>query len=539
MRVISNAFAIPSYKLVSTWFSLLGFADVFGSTNGELINSREWWELPASLRRIYFVYSNTTDTDIYTTPWRACFKELFELVTSKKLPALRERIPSSLFRKLKESDKKITSSEMNWSTYIKYKAGLGKYDENKWICRKISLFRPKYDVDIVSSAIRMIFFEHIQKYPKAQAAAKLIQDFFTLHSDQWNASRLPLRSSDIRFIIMIDNFPKNLLDMYKLLIQNNNFDIAKKKKGLTFINKAYQTVQLVNAEILADFPFWYLTQACKSGSYQNWIERGNTIPETIDDLLIENGFGPVNHFIMGLFSNNIFRNALNNKKANRILKNFRIEYVGSYNQPILERPNLTTAFIPDIVSKAEDSLTQYLNMKIIGKASDLDVVVDILKSHNSLNQPYRTFQLNIYRYELIPNITHLNRKQNSSLTNLLKKYHANGVIVITKPTYIMGGLSRFSEIFNAARINFLEYKRVGKTPKNNQKIANDIVVKVNGFQKSVPITANHVIKFLKMFNFEASHECLFVKESFWNYIKEMLYFLSKSPNSSNKIVSHY
>jgi hypothetical protein len=105
------------------------------------------------------------------------------------------------------------------------------------------------------------------------------------------------------------------------------------------------------------------------------------------------------------------------------------------------------------------------------------------------------------------------------LIRLIKNEEADGFIVFTGFKKPSAELSRFGEIYNAARLEWKKYRKKGNVPPTNI-ISQHILKRISRFQRILP-TIIEVNSILYMFNFNANTIHQFVEYAFWNYIWEL------------------
>lgn len=515
-----------NYKTIEAWFAIQGYNEIktgknnYTSNSLQLIDSRNWEELPNIARRVYLVRTRrTNESNIWNN--------IMTLVNSIDYN-------QNLAKALRNRKKTIISGEnrkrISLHNYIKLKGGLNPGIHTR-------LYPLKYDLDIINAAFRLTFFEYIHRIKKLHSPrAKTMRKFFQSHPNKWIALRNPLLpSNDIRFLVMKDEITRNLNDLIKCIISVNihengslcpkdGFRLTKHNCiTLKDIDEFYIEIQLNNAEILTEFPVWSVRDAVRAGYFDDFIKNGyfNKIPSTMWELLIERGNGPINPFLMSLFGNSDFRYAFNNSSSSfsHFLPDSKVEFTGDITFPgLMDYDGQSTIFIPDAASNYSEIMgnTEFVNFKIIKNLQLHYLILDIMKMINSTSSHYKTFQMNVFTvFDLLK--SKLSKKKKDWYNQLLTRMNCEGLIIFTYQSEPIEGFPYFSEIQNAARLCFNKYK--GNIP-DLEKIFRDIIFKMKGFQPKIQYSRKEVIKILTLIDFNRKSEYLFVENIFMNFINQ-------------------
>ena len=514
-----------SFKMINQWFAIQGFKKEMDISFDEIyylkIDVSDLDQLPNSVPRVYYSL-NTNKKKTGPSPYSQSIKNLF-IRASDIYPELTK---IKKFKIFKEGSfiNKITNS----MAYIKH---------SKTLPLKSELYIPKYDEDLISATFRIAYYEFKTKQAKRSFNAKSIQNLFNSNkSRKWIATRKkPRKNPDFKFIVMIDDYESNIK---KMLLEISHQigginrtetveDLIQKVKNkwphgsLEQINKARIRSQLTSVKLLSQKSTWSFSEANRNFVFQGWLDRGYKLPDRLlgkHGLLWEARRGPLNYFLEGLFTNIEFRKAVilqTNIQLSLGEAEVHSDYVGStgykpkfLGQTTCHHPDAATNLIPNL------GYIEFISFKRESDVSSHNAISELLKNHNSVNQHYRNFQMNVYTTIDILNIEGLKRKK--ELIRLIKNEEADGVIVFTESKNPSAELPRFGEIYNAARLEWKKYRKKEKVPPT-YIISQHILKRISKFQRELP-TITELNSILYMFNFNAKTIHQFVEYAFWNYI---------------------
>jgi hypothetical protein len=529
-RMVSSSLKSGSqgkFKGIRNWFACQGYnqhIDLLSKDQLiEPIFTKGHNNIPKKYRRTYYVRNQKLNRK-ESSNYAKLFKELF-IEAKKKYSELSSR--STIY--IEENGKSKRLFLPSPSAKIKKELGLG---------RKQVLLALKYDEDLISAAYRLAYYEFQSRH--TQAESKDIDKLFAQHKSRWVALRNPFKpENNFKFLVMIYAMNATLEKIFNKLFTIDEWstslssvedfiDVIRIKwpnSSLSKIDHIRKSVELSNCKLLRGCEFWSLFDALELDMFQKRIQQGRELPKTQTELLKEIGIGALNDFCIGLFGSQKFRQAINQHGGDLFFTGSKMDvsYIGSYTKgEDTEFPGQSTVFIPDATTKTRPEVErpEYLLIKNEAANNSGNAIIDLMKQQNSRENPYRTFQMNVYSNQEVKNTRMLTRKRRSDLHRLIMKNHANGIIIFSFPEYVIHGFPRFAEVFNAARLIYVKNHRQGTPIPKKSGILKGVYRRLRAFQPYTDWEAlkKQVVTLMQLFNFEVDTEWKFVEEAFLNYI---------------------
>lgn len=525
-KIVSNPLKEDNqnkYKIMRNWFATQGFTDIlyihYQEQHYIKIDANQLTEIPTSCRRSYYV--KNPDLNIQTTG-----KKYQKDLGSLFIPATRKITDLGANKRYSYTEEGKTRKRVTAQKIIKEKIKNQFLNKFKNMKKGQILYIPLYDEDLVSTYLRLAFYEDRARLTNPVPGGVDLDALFSQHHERWLAVRNPFKPRDeFTFLVMFCHQDRVLKKTIKnLLLRETDY----KNCTAADINHQRRSAELSTAKILVGRPKWSYYAAIESGAFQGWLDRGHALPQSLDELMVERGNGPLNYFLNGLIGDRSFRHAMNEENIPMSTAGSRIPviYTGSFTQFPKNKPGISTIFMPDAATNQISGLgsTEFWLYKHINNKWHINHIIDLLKQQNSGEQPYSTFQVNVYTKSLLGSIKTLKAKNFKKIERLMNNCHADGIIVIVVPGHLTARYPRFGEIFNAARLLYAKKYKCGILVPHPKQILNDIIEKVKKYQPFDVVWTNlkeNIVEMIKLFNFKANNEYQFVLEAFWNYAKKI------------------
>lgn len=443
---------------------------------------------------------------------------------------------------LKDFSKQITiqnpNTEMkykkrfnNLSAYLKFQAGLGEWKDKRWQGVYNKIYVLKYDLEHIL-AITKYVSASVQLPGRDNRTGKnkeKLLEFFQTTNEVEIINIVP-KSKNFKFIATLSSRKQALTNFYKNLIKNSSTGSR--------IVQAHLTSVLESCKPLAIDP-WTIQKAV---NHKYLIKA----PESLAELLTEEGDGPINSFCSGLFMDLNFREFCNTVHNINFNMKF-LQYPNNERDYIITQSmksrkmadtygeSFTTASIPDVVTSYQKNSgsTEMLFIKVV--CNDIvhrleEDIGEILKTNNDSDDPFRVFTACIFLDSDLNSLP-MNSVKYKELMLLLQKYNADGIINLEIPDLNSTELKRFGEIWASCKNEYITNKKYEDTrieflkdpASSKDRLVDNIMDKINSFQKLNPIDRKTVENGFEIIDFEAVTRTEFILNTLMNYLSRILY----------------
>ncbi|MFX1286259.1 MAG: hypothetical protein ACFFB5_21680 [Promethearchaeota archaeon] len=474
-----------------------------------------------------FIYRDTTSSGaVGRARWMNDFRNefLMPLTDWLKVSELKD-FSKQITIQNPSTGKKYRKRFNNLSAYLKFQAGLGEWKDERWQGVYNKIYVLKYDLEHIL-AITKYVSESVQLPGRDNRTGKdkeKLLEFFQTTNAVKIINIVP-ESKNFKFIVSLSSRKQALMKFYNNLTKNSSVG-AK-------IVQAHLTSVLESCIPLTIDP-WTIQKAV---NHKHLIKA----PESLAELLTEEGDGPINPFCSGLFMDSNFREICNTVHDINFNMKF-LQYPNTERDYIITQSmksrkmadtygeSFTAASIPDVVTSYQKNSgsTELLFIKVVSNnifnhlESDIS---EILKTNYDSKDPFRIFTALVFLKSDL-NTLPLNSTKYNELMLLLQNQNADGLINIEIPDLQTKGLNRFGEIWASLKNEYItneiyeesrnEFLKDPDSFKN--QLIEEVMKKINSFQKLNPVDRKTVEEGLEIIDFEATTRTEFIMNTLMNY----------------------